>query len=107
YAIYAYHRDTVSHRMTALYGLPGVVLVFVGFFILFGSPTDSGGVEKNFSPHQGSDTGRFGIPLIPAYQYADGSKFCFKYFIAQVTRGKIEFFIISRVVRDMHFAVLA
>src|SRR5690606_6253895 len=67
YAVYTYHRNTICYGMTPLNSLPSIVLVFVGFFILFGSPTNSSRVEQNLGTHERCDSCCFWIPLIPAY----------------------------------------
>ena len=89
----------------ALDGFPGVVLGVAELFFLGGVPADGGGIEEDFSSLQRRQSRGFGVPLVPADQHADlrvggapGAK-------TGVTRSEIEFFVIERIVRDMHFAI--
>src|SRR5215471_9335405 len=70
-------------------------------------PADGGRIEEDFGPLHRGEAGGFRIPLIPAYERADfpvtglpGAK-------AEVAGREIEFLVVKRVVRDVHFAVLA
>ena len=102
-----YHMHAIGNGMTSLNSLPGIVLFVIGFFILRGCPANSSRIKQNFSSHQRSDSCCFRIPLIPADQHSDSGKFCFENFIAKIAGSEIEFFIISRIIRNMHFAIFA
>src|SRR3990172_7767462 len=106
----AVHRrdiDPVGDRMGALDQLPGLALVFRHLARLVEDPADGGRIEKYLRARQGRQSSGLGKPLVPANQPRD---FCvprLKSREAQVAGGEIEFFVVERVVRDMHLAILA
>src|SRR5690606_27870120 len=93
--------------MATLNGLPCVELFRVGFFVLRGSPTDGCGIKKDLRPHQCGYPRSLRIPLIPAYQHTYGCKPGLKNFVTKITRCEIEFFVVRRIVGDMHFPVFS
>src|SRR5262249_24574231 len=70
-----------------------------------GMPANSCGVEKDFSTlHRGEARG-FGRPLVPANEDADFAVASLPGAKAEVAGGEIKFFVIERVVRNVHLAV--
>ena len=64
----------------------------------------------SFSPNSSGkchEPGGFGVPLIPTHQHAQFSNRSLYGFKPHVAGGEVEFFVISGVVRDVHFAVFA
>src|SRR3982751_2520207 len=91
--------------MATLDCLPGIVLFGIGLLVLRSCPADSGGVEQDLRPHQGGDTGSFGIPLIPTYEHTNGRKLRLKHFITEVSGCEVKFLVISRIIGNMHLAI--
>ena len=58
-------------------------------------------------PLQGGEAGRFGIPLVPANADADFPAAGLPGAKTQVAGRKVKFFVIERVVRNVHLAVEA
>ena len=99
--------NPIGNGMAALDGLPGFILLAVVLFALAYVPAYGGGEEKQLGTHEAGDAGGFGIPLVPADEYAEGSITCLEDFVSEVAGGEIEFLVVARVVGDMHFAVFA
>src|ERR1043166_3600015 len=96
---------TVRNRVAALNRFPGAVLERAVFFLLAGMPADGCWIKKNFRALQCREPRAFGIPLVPANQYADlrilrlpGSK-------TKVARREIKFLVVKRIVRNVHLAI--
>ena len=70
-------------------------------------PADGRRIEKDLSSLHGGEPGGFRIPLVPADERSYFSVASLKCFEAEIARRKIKLFVVKRVVRDMHFAVLA
>ena len=84
--IHRHHRNTIGNGMAPLNGLPRTVLLVVGGGVSFvGIPTNGSGVKQDLGPHQRRNSGRFGIPLIPANKYPDFGHFRLKNLITGVT----------------------
>ncbi len=96
---------TVGDGMGTLNGAPGVVLdgTDLGFFRRM--PADCGGIEENLRALQSGEAGALGIPLIPADQRAHSPDVCIKGAKAEIARSKVIFFVVKRIIRDVHFAV--
>ena len=63
------------------------------------------GYSSSSAPHQGQTAGRLREPLIPADADADAAKAGIPHLEAGVAGGKVEFFLIVVVVRDVGLAV--
>ena len=50
-AVYTYHMNAVGYGMAALNGLPCIVLLIIGGFILVCCPADRCWVKQNFCTH--------------------------------------------------------
>ena len=70
-------------------------------------PTDSGREKQKLRPLHGGETRGLGVPLIPANQHADFAEAGVPRAEPKVARCEIEFFVIQRVVRDVHFSINA
>ena len=106
-AVDADNGDAVGHGMAALDGLPGLILFAVVLLGLAHVPADGRGEEEELRAHEAGDAGCFGVPLVPADKHAEGGKTGLKDAIAKVARGEVEFFVVARVVGDVHLAVFA
>jgi hypothetical protein len=95
---------SVRDGVAALDGFPGVVL-FVVLGLFGGMPTDGGWIEKNFRALHRGQTRGFGIPLVPADEDANFAVLRLPGAKAEVARSEIKFFVIKRVVGDMHLAI--
>src|SRR6185436_4303571 len=80
--------------------LAGAVLLF-----LAGMPSDRRGVEENLSSAQRGQTGGLRVPLIPANQNSDPSVPGLPDREAEISGREIEFFMVERIVRNMHLAI--
>ena len=70
-------------------------------------PTDGGRVKQKLRPLHGGETRGLGVPLIPANQHADFAEAGVPRAEPKVARCEIEFLVIQRVVRDVHFSINA
>ena len=50
---------------------------------------------------------RFGIPLVPADEHADPAVARVPGLEAQISGSEVELFVVERIVRDVHLAILA
>ena len=91
--------------MGPLDGAPGVVLRDPELGLLRGMPSDGGRIEQNACALQRRNARTFRIPLVPANQRAEPSGGGIEGFESEVARREIKFFLVKRVVGDMHFAV--
>ena len=102
-----YNWNTIGHRMGTLNGLPGIVLIVIGLRILMQSPSDRCRINQKVSTFQSRNSSSFRILLIPADEHANLSEFGRKNLVAQVARSEVKLLKIARIVRNMHFSVLA
>ena len=95
----------VGDRVAALDQFPAFVLgvAVLGFFR--GMPADGGGVEENLGALQRGEAGAFGEPLVPADQDADLAVGGVPGAEAGVAGGEVEFFVVERVIGDVHLAI--
>jgi hypothetical protein len=70
-------------------------------------PADAGGIENDLRAAERGETRALGIPLVPANLDADFAVFRGEIRKAEIAGGKIKFFVVERVVGDVHFAVFA
>src|SRR6185369_12570246 len=97
--------DAVCDRMRALNQLPCVALLTGNQFWLIGNPADRSGVNENLRPRQCRRARAFGKPLVPTHKRADFCVTRLKAWKSEIARGEVEFFIVERIVRDVHLAV--
>ena len=98
----------VGNGVAPLNSLPGVVLFGVlGRVRLVGIPANGGGINQQVGTHHGRDPGGFGEPLVPANEYAHSGKPGVEYLVTQIAGGEIKFFVVARIVGNVHFPVLS
>src|SRR5262249_31557947 len=101
-SIYRSNIDTVGHCIGALDNLPGAALAQGDRAGFFRNPADGRRIEKNLRSTQRSQASCLGKPLVPANQGTDLRVPRLKTREPQITWSEIEFFIVKRVIRDMH-----
>src|SRR5207249_1591462 len=97
----------VRDRVRALDRLPRVVLPLAEFFFLARMPADRRREKKNLRAAQRSEPRAFGIPLVPADADADARELRLPREEAKVARREVKLLVVSRVVRNVHLAILA
>jgi len=70
-------------------------------------PANAGRIENNLRSAKSGHAGTFRIPLVPANLDADFAVLCFKVGETKIAGSEIKFFVIERIVWNMHFAVFA
>ena len=97
----------VGDRVAALDRLPRVDLLGADFLGLAMPPSDRRRIEENLrTGHRGQPRG-LGEPLIPAYQHADRAARRRMRDEVEVAGREIKFFVVARIVGDVHLAVAA
>ena len=91
--------------MRALNGLPGVELPRSIHRFLVRMPPDCGWIKQHVRPTHTGKPRAFRIPLIPAHKSADSAVLSIEIQKTRVAWSEIKFFIIQRIVRDVHLAV--
>src|SRR5262249_15753953 len=76
-----------------------------GLSFRVGKPTEAGWIEHHFRTTHCGDAGTVGIPLIPANLHADARVFGTEIRETEIAGREIEFFIVERIVGDVHFAI--
>src|ERR1019366_4167742 len=104
-----HHADinAIGDGVCPLDGAPGVMLRFAELGLLRGMPSNSGRVKKNAGSLQCSKPRAFGIPLIPADQRAEFSGGSVEGFEAKIAGSEIIFFVVKRIVGNVHLAINA
>jgi len=99
--------DAIGDSVSTLNGFPGIELrcAELGFFV--GMPADAGGIENDLRSAEGGDAGALGIPLIPANLHADFAVVRLEIRETEITGREIKFFVVERIVWDVHFAIFA
>src|SRR5579871_1375057 len=93
--------------MSALDRAPRVMLRLAILRLFVRMPADGSGIEKNICALQRGQACAFWIPLVPANKSSHASIFRVKGLKAEIARSEIEFFVIKRIVRDVHLAIEA
>src|SRR5262245_37230622 len=83
------------------------MLTFAVFSFLGGMPADGSRIKENLRASERRQARSFGIPLIPTNLRAHISIARLEGLEAEITRREIEFFVIERVIGNMHFAIAA
>lgn len=99
------HEAAIGNRVGALNSFPGGLLGSAVMLFFGRMPADGGGVEKDLGALERGQTGRFGVPLVPADQNAEGAESGFPGAKTEISGRKIKLFVKQRVLRDVHFAV--
>src|ERR1043166_2812472 len=97
----------VRDRVAALHGFPGGILGRAVLFFLAWMPTDRCRIKKNLRAAKGGEPRRFRIPLVPTNADADFSVRGRPCLESEIARREIKLFVVRRIVRDMHLAILA
>ncbi len=74
---------------------------------LGGMPADGRGIKQNVRATQAREARAFRIPLIPADQHADAAVARVEIGKSEIAGREIKFFVIERVVGDVHLAINA
>src|SRR5207249_10458274 len=85
---------------------PSRVLRLTKLFFFPGMPADCCRIKYNFRATQSSQSGRFRIPLVPTNTDTDFAMSSLPGLKSQIARGKIKFFVIERIIRDVHLSIL-
>jgi len=95
----------VGDGVAALHGFPCAVLGRAegGFFL--GQPADGGRVNEDLSAAQRHQAGSFRIPLVPANQDADFSKFRVPNRPSAIAGGEVKFLFECGILRDVGFPI--
>src|SRR5207248_7952829 len=99
------HVTAIRNCVTALDCFPGRMLCRAEFFLLRRMPTNCRWVKNDFSATKGRQPRSLGVPLVPADAHADFPPGGFPCPESEVARRKIKFFVIQRIVRNMHFSI--
>src|SRR5258708_26598163 len=70
-------------------------------------PADAGGIKNDLRAVEGGNPRSLGIPLVPTNLHADASIARIEIRKAQVAGREIKFFVIERIIGNMHLAVFA
>ena len=106
-SVYGSNIDAIGNGVTALHCAPCLTLGIPVLLFFMGMPSYCSGIEKNGCTLHCCQSCSFGIPLVPANQRPDVSRRCRERSESEIPRREVEFFIIRRVVGDMHFPVHA
>src|SRR5260370_35617663 len=98
---------TVRDCVAALNRLPPRMLGDAEFSFLARSPATRRRIKNNFCATQRGQSGGLRIPLVPANADADLAALRVPRLKAEIARRKIKFFVIKRIVRNVHLAILA
>ena len=99
--------DAVGDRVAALNRLPRVDLFGADFLGLAMPPSDGRGIEQDLRTRHRGQTRGLGEPLIPAYEHADRTARGRMRDEVEIAGGEVVFFVVARIVGDMHLAVAA
>src|ERR1700730_4547252 len=70
-------------------------------------PADCRWIKKNVRAAQARQPRSLRMPLVPAHQHADAGESRIEIRKSQVSWRKIKFFVIERIVRNVHLAIFA
>ena len=93
--------------MRSLNRPPRIVLSHTKLGLLGGMPSNRGGIKKHMRSLQRGKPRPFRIPLIPADQRAHSAHIGVEGAKTEIARREIIFFVIERIVGDVHLAVKA
>src|SRR5215208_4181680 len=83
------------------------MLCFADFGILIGQPANGGWVKQKLGAAEGRQPRGFRKPLVPADERPEFAVSRVVRFEAEISGSEIKLFVIKRIVRDMHLAILA
>src|SRR5437667_1389171 len=97
----------IRDRMAALDRFPRGMLRCAEVFLFRWVPPDRCWIKNNLRAAQRCETCCLGVPLVPANADADLAVRCLPRLKSQVTGREVKFFVIKRVVRNVHLAIFA
>ena len=106
-AVDAQDGHPVGDGVGPLAGDPGVKLALLLIRSVAGLPTNGGGIDQQLRAIQCHQPGGFGIPLVPADQYAQLADGGLNGAEPEIAGGEVEFLVIGRIIRDVHLAIPA
>src|SRR2546428_7493224 len=92
----------VGDGVTTLNRAPGIQLRSAKLRLLVRMPADAGRVEDDLRASERGEARAFGIPLVPADLYTDAGVLGVEIREPEVAGGEIKFFVIQRIVGDVH-----
>ena len=100
------HGEAIGYGVTALDELPGIALTTLLFDDVATFVADSRGVDEHLGSCECHEAGCFGIPLVPADEYAERPDRGLNGLEAQIPRGEVELLVVGGVIGDVHLAIL-
>ncbi len=97
----------VRDRVCALDCFPCVELRRAELRLLMRMPPDARRIENHLRAAERGKSRTLGIPLIPANLHADFSVLCVEIRKSEIAGSEIKFFVIERVVGNVHLAIFA
>ncbi len=94
-------RKPVGHGMSALHGDPSLALTHLFVIAVTALPA-----YEHFGYAHGHETRCLGIPLVPAHEHTETSHTGLNGFKPEVSGSEVKLFIIGRIVRYVHLAIL-
>ena len=106
YTVHRDHGEAIGYGVTALDELPGIALTALLFDDVATFVANSRGVDEHLSPRECHEAGSFGIPLIPADEYAERTDRGLYGLETQIPRGEVELLVVGGIIGDVHLAIL-
>ena len=99
--------NAVGDGVGALDGAPGVELRRAELRFFVRMPADARGIENDLRALQSGEARALRIPLVPANLNADAAVCGIEIRKAEIAGREIKFFVVKRIVGNVHFAVFA
>ena len=97
----------IGDGVGTLNGFPGIQLSGADLRFLVRVPADTGGIKNNLRALERGDAGTFGVPLVPTDLHANAGEFGVEVEKAEIAGREIKFFVVERVVGNVHLAIFA
>ena len=107
YTVDRHDGQSVGNGMSTLHSCPSLALALLFFLCIIGSITYGSRINQEFGTLQSHKTCSFGIPLVPAYEHAKLAHTGLNSMKTEVARCEVELLVVSRIVRNVHLAILA
>jgi hypothetical protein len=101
------HIGAIGDGVGTLNGFPGIELGSAKLRFLVRMPADAGGIKDNLRALERGDARTFGIPLVPTDLHADAGEFGVEVEKAEIAGSEIKFFVVERIVGNVHLAIFA
>src|SRR5688572_16444637 len=105
HSVYGCNKNAVGDGVASLNCLPGRELRVSVLLFLGGVPADGSRIKEYLSAGEGGQARGLRIPLVPADQNSDSPVASVPGPESEVSRREVEFFVVERIVRDVHLAV--